>query len=226
MRWTVGLVLALAGGFVTSASRTATGEEPKLPLLLAEDFENGADRWQPSDPKAWKIVKSDKGSVFSQFEKRSKFDPPHRSPYNFALLKDVQVGDFVLTARVRSTVSDYGHRDVCLFFGYQDPAHFYYVHFGKKTDDRANQIFVVNSKDRAKISTKTSSGTDWTDNWHTLKLVRKVESGTVEVYFDDMNTPVMLATDKTFAAGRVGIGSFDDTSEWDDVKLYGVAVTK
>ena len=83
---------------------------------------------------------------------------------------------------------------MCLFFGYQDPAHFYYVHLGKKTDDHANQIFIVNGADRKKISTKTTDGTNWNDDWHSVKIVRKVADGSIEVYFDDMKTPVMTAT--------------------------------
>lgn len=196
-----------------------------LPLLFQEDFEKGADRWEPTDPAAWKVIDTKDGKVFSQFQ-QSKFKPPHRSPLNFALVKDLTVGDFVLEAKCQSTVKDYAHRDLCLFFGYQDPAHFYYVHLGKKTDDHANQIFLVNKADRVKISTKTSEGTNWTDNWHKLKLVRKVGDGAIEVFFDDMKTPVMTASDKTFTWGRVGVGSFDDTGNWDDIKVWGVKAEK
>jgi hypothetical protein len=149
-----------------------------------------------------------------------------REQLNIALLKDIAVGDFILEARLQSTVKDYGHRDMCLFFGYQDPAHFYYVHFGKQTDDHANQIFIVNGADRKKISTKTTLGTNWNDEWHQVKIVRRVSDGTIEIYFDDMTTPVMTATDKTFAWGRIGIGSFDDTGNWDDLKLRGVRVER
>jgi hypothetical protein len=130
--------------------------EDALPLVFEEDFENGAERWEPTDANAWMIQETDKGHVYSQFEKRSKYEPPHRSPYNISLLKDFHVGDFVLDADVLSTHEDYGHRDACLVFGYQDPAHFYYVHLGKKTDDHANQIFIVNEAPRTKISTKTT----------------------------------------------------------------------
>ena len=115
---------------------------------------------------------------------------------------------------------------MCLVFGYQDSGHFYYSHLGKKTDDHANQIFIVNGAPRAKISTKTTPGTNWTDGWHAVKIVRKVADGTIEVYWDDMKTPVQTASDKTFAWGRIGIGSFDDTGNWDDIKLRGVKVDK
>ena len=199
-------------------------DSPKLPVLCREDFEQGADRWSPTDPKAWKIVKSDRGNVYSQFQ-ASKYSPPHRSPLNIALLKDVSASDFVLEARLQSTVKDYGHRDMCLFFGYRDPVHFYYVHLGKQTDDHANQIFIVNDAPRKKISTKTSPGTNWDDAWHQVKIVRRTADGAIEVYFDDMKTPVMTATDKTFTSGRIGVGSFDDTGNWDDVTLSGTRVT-
>ncbi len=54
--------------------------------------------------------------------------------------------------------------------------------------------------------------------------MRKVADGTIEIYFDDLKTPVMTANDKTFTWGQVGIGSFDDSGNWDDVKLRGVRV--
>jgi len=195
------------------------------PLLFRDDFAKGADHWEPTDANAWKVVETKRGKVYSQF-RQSKYEPPHRSPFNFSLIKDLNVGDLVLEARVRSTVEDYPHRDVCVFFGYQDPAHFYYVHFGKKTDDHANQVFIVNGEPRKKISTKTTEGTNWDDDWHHVKVVRHVGDGTIEVYFDDVKKSVMTAKDKTFTWGRVGIGSFDDTADWADVRIYGTRAEK
>jgi hypothetical protein len=207
--------------FVLFSPICLAGDQPgKLPLLFQDNFEKGADRWAPTDPKAWKVIAQGDKQVFSQFQ-QSKYKPRHRSPLNIALLKDVRVGDFVLEAKLQTTARDYPHRDMCLFFGHQDPDHFYYVHLGQRTDDHANQIFLVNGADRTKISTKTTKGTPWDDKWHHVKIVRTVADGQIAVYFDDMKTPVMTATDKTFAWGRVGIGSFDDTGNWDDVRLYG-----
>jgi len=203
-------------------NRGDVAAEDGLPVVFEEGFENGAKHWEPSDAKAWKVKETDDGHVYSQFEKRSKYEPPHRSPYNIALLKEINVGDFVLDADVLSTHEDYGHRDVCLLFGYQGPAHFYYVHLGKKTDDHANQIFIVNDAPRIKISTKTTPGTNWDDQWHHVRIARDTESGSIQIFYDDMETPVMTASDKTFIWGRVGIGSFDDTSDWDNITLRGM----
>ena len=165
------------------------------------------------------------GKAYSQF-KQSAYKPPHRSPLNFALVKDLVLTDFVLEAKAQSTARDYPHRDLCLFFGYQDPRHFYYAHLARRTDDHANQIFVVNGADRRKISTRTTPGTRWTAGWHHLRVVRRSGDGTIEVYFDDLKTPAMTARDRTFLYGQVGVGSFDDTGNWTDVRVHGIKVEK
>ncbi len=197
----------------------------ELPLVVREDFENGADRWHPMDPASWRVLKTDAGHVYS-LHQDSAYKPPHRSPENIAILKETTVSDFQLDLRLQSTVKDYGHRSLVVVFGYQDPAHFYYVHLAKEADDRANQIFLVNDTPRIKISTKTTAGTPWDDAWHRLRIVRNVESGQIDVYFDDFDTPAMTAVDKTFAWGQIGIGSFDDLGNFDDIELRGTEVTR
>lgn len=200
---------------------SASAAEADLPLVYEDGFENGAAHWEPTDPDAWRIVETDRGKVYNQF-KNSKYKPPHRSPLNISLLKDVVVGDFVLTVKVQSTNTGAGaHRDMCLFFGYQDPSHFYYVHLGHRPDPHSSQIMLVNDAPRVMITTNKSPGIPWTDGWHEVKIVRRAGDGTIEIYFDDMRKPVMVANDKTFASGRIGLGSFDDNGNWDDLKLYG-----
>jgi len=196
----------------------------ELQILVREDFEKGAERWEFSDPKAWKVIDTDKGKSLGLVEKTTP-KTPHRSPFGRALLKDLIVGDFVLEADLQSTVKDYPHRDLCLFFGFQDDDHFYYSHLGKTTDKHANQLFIVNGADRMMISTKTTEGTNWTDDWHHVKVVRKVADGTMEVFLDDMKTPVQTATNKTFLWGQVGVGSFDDLGNFDNFVLRGATAT-
>jgi hypothetical protein len=191
-----------------------------LPLVFSEDFESGAGRWVQTDAKAWKVVEEEGNHVYSQFQK-SHYEPPVRSPLNRALVKDVQVADFVLQARMKQTGKEYGHRDMCIFFGYQDPSHFYYVHIATKADAHANSIFIVNGEPRVSIATERTDGTDWGTGYHDVRIVRNCTTGAIEVYYDDMDTPIMRAKDNTFKTGRIGIGSFDDTGQIDDVRLWG-----
>jgi hypothetical protein len=211
-------------GWTTLVAPSVAAEKCDLPLVFADDFESGAAHWEPTDPNAWRIADTDRGKVYNQF-KNSKYKPPHRSPHNISLLKDIAVGDFVMTVKVQSTNPGAGaHQDMCLFFNYQDPAHFYYVHLGKRPDPHSSQIMIVNDAPRVMITKNQSPGIPWDDDWHTVKIVRRVAAGTIEIYFDDMKTPVMSAEDKTFAHGRVGLGSFDDNGNWDDFELRGKIV--
>lgn len=203
----------------------AAADDVKAPdgmkLIYQHDFEDSKmDRCEPTDPTAWKLGEKDGNHYASLIRKDSKFNPQFRSPFNRNLIRDLKLGTFTMDIRVQSTIPDYAHRDLCLFFGYQDDSHLYYVHLGKATDDHANHIFIVNEKPRTKISTKTTAGTPWTDEWHDVRIERNIDSGGVKVYFDDMTTPVMTATDKTFGEGRVGFGSFDDTGNFDDIRIY------
>jgi hypothetical protein len=191
--------------------------------VFSDDFEHGAGRWRSPDPAAFRIEPLDGGHVLHQFQ-QANVQTPVRSPFNRLVVRDVVVGSCQLDVKFKSTARDYPHRSLVLFFGYQDPAHMYYVHFGQRTDDHANNIFIVNDAPRVKISTETTPGTPWDSEWHHGRVIRDVESGKTEVYFDDMTKPVMTAVDKTFTWGRAGIGSFDDTGMFDDVRLYGEVV--
>ena len=218
---TAGLLL-----FVSVGVSALAAEEPEsdLPLIFSEDFESGdLSKWAATDPDAWRIAEQDENHVLNQHA-QSKVETPVRSPFNRAVRRGVIVGDFQLDVDLQSTIRDYGHRDLCLFFGYQDPSHFYYVHLGKETDDHANQIFIVNEAPRTKISTKTTDGTPWDDEWHHVRITRNVETGEIAVFFDDMDEPAMTATDKTFTWGEVGVGSFDDTGNFDNIVLHGNTV--
>jgi hypothetical protein len=207
--------------------RCAFADTPKLPLILKEDFEHGMDRWQTTDPdpakSVWEIIEvGSKGNHALRCTGIAKYEPPFRSPFSIALLKDVKVTDFELTAHVQETHVDAGpHRDLCLFWGYHDPSHFYYAHLGAKADPHACQIFIVNNAPRTMITDKQAKGTPWTEGWHDVKVIRRIEDGSMEVYFDDMRTPYMTARDKTFSWGQIGIGTFDDHGNFDDVVLRG-----
>src|SRR3954469_13278383 len=150
-----------------SCSAFASAEDT-LPLLLKEDFESGMSRWQTTDPKGadpvWKIIEIEpKGNHALRVTGRSKYKPPFTSPLSFALLKDVKVSDFELTAHVQQTrFIKSGNRDLCFFCDYQDPSHFYYAHLVSIADEHACQIFIVNKAPRTMITVKQAKGTPWT----------------------------------------------------------------
>jgi len=223
-----GLLLVACGNLAAEdkcSKKKAPETMDRMPLIFSEDFEEGTENWVPTDEKAWKITENKDGSkVYGTVIRVSNYKPPHRSPHNISLIKDLAVSDFIFTAKVQSTADTGGHRDMCIFFNYQDPANFYYVHMGKKPDPNSSQIMIVDDAPRKPITENESPGVPWTGDWHKVKVVRKVDTGAIEIYFDDMDKPIMVATNKTFKAGQIGVGSFDDLGNWDDIKIYGKKV--
>jgi len=176
-----------------------------------------------SDPKAWKFSPSNALELATQ----SDYKPLVRSPFNIALIADRVFEDFVLEADLMQTSREYGHRDMCLFFGFQTPTNFYYAHIATAADPHAHNIFIVNAQPRTNIATKTTKGVNWGSGiWHKVRLERKLADGSIRVFFDTMTEPIMVAEDKTFGAGYVGFGSFDDTGMVDNIKIWGNKVQR
>ena len=220
MRTLINLTLTLA---LIAFAAIGTGCGGGMPLVFSADFEEGSlDAWEPTDTKAWRVEDGHGGKVLSLFQ-QSKYAPSVRSPLNINLVKDVVVGSFEMELQMHSTTKDYGHRDMCLFFGHQDPSHFYYVHIANQSDAHANSIFLVNGEPRVSIAKTRTEGTKWDDNWHSIRLVRDVETGSIEVFFDDNPEPIMTAVDEHFESGRIGVGSFDDTGQYDNIRIRGIS---
>ena len=173
-----------------------------------------------SDPSAFEVG-VEGGDVVLTAKGGAKYAPPHRSPLNIALLDTPAFGDFVLDLEMQQTGREYGHRDLCLFFGHQDPARYYYVHIASKADPNAHNVFLVDGAPRRSFAARTTTGIDWgsPDSWHRVRLVRVGAS--IRVYFDDLDTPIMEAEDSTHGVGRIGFGSFDDEGRFRRIRIQG-----
>jgi hypothetical protein len=177
-----------------------------------------------TDTNAWRITKTN-DTIALDLVTQSKYKPPVRSPVNMAVLADKVFKDFVLEVNLIQTGKEYGHRDMCLFYGLQDPSHFYYTHIATAADDHAHNIFIVNDAPRTKIAKETTKGVNWgLGIWHKVRLERKASDGSIKVFFDDMAKPIMVAEDKTFDSGYIGFGSFDDTGMIDNIRIWGPSV--
>lgn len=174
-----------------------------------------------SDPQAWRFSTAEgRGAI--ELHRQSEYKPRVRSPVNIALLANRQFGDFVLEVVMVQTGREYGHRDMCIFFGAKDPSNFYYVHLATAADDHAHNIFLVNDEPRVKIASKTTAGVNWgLGVWHKVRLERTRADGAIRVFFDDFSQPIMTATDTHLDAGLIGFGSFDDTGMVANIRVWG-----
>ncbi len=213
-------VLTLAD--VTSTS--GAGEIPEgYQLVYSQDFdcEESVGDFEMTDPQAWRFSTNGNGSGAMELFKASDYRARVRSPYNIALLRGHQFGDFILELDMQQTGREYGHRDMCLFFAAKDTTNFYYVHMATVADPNAHNIFLVNDEPRRNIAKKTTDGVEWgTEVWRHVRLERTVADGKIRVFYEDMDTPIMEAEDKHFDFGRIGVGSFDDTGKVDNIHVW------
>lgn len=204
-------------------AQTPAGSLPEGWRLAYEQHFDGPESFAAlalTDPGAWTFA--DDGQTRSlELVRQSKYQPPFRSPLNMALLAEPVLGDFILEVDLVQTGREYGHRDMCLFFGFQDPAHFYYVHLATAADEHAHNVFIVNGAPRTKLAQPATSGVQWgLGVWHRVRLERRLADGSIRVFFDDLAQPVMATTDRTFGAGWIGFGSFDDTGKIDNIRVW------
>ena len=212
------LRVALLGLALHVTAFCEAAEPADTAVLFEEDFEQGTQRWEIVDDESWEIQQHGLGNSLAIKQRDSQYKPEVRSPTHIALMKDVEVASFELTFKVKSTKNTGNHRDCCVFFNYQNPTNFYYIHLGAKPDAHSGQIFIVKDAPRTAL-THNQTRTPWTEDWHHVKLMRDAEKGTIAIYFDDMNTPHLEVQDTTFGKGRVGLGSFDDMNAFDEVRL-------
>lgn len=219
------LALGAAGCASHRPEANPAGEQvpPGYSLLFYQDFEEATarDDFVFTDAKAWELrLGGAEGTL--DLVRQSNYEPPHRSPVNIALIRNWKFRDFVLEVNLLQTGRVYNHQDMCIFFGFQDPAHFYYTHIAVTPDDHAHNIFIVDDAPRTKLADNPDEGVTWGQNvWHTARLERNVQSGTIRVFFDNMETPILQADDTSFGEGYIGFGSFDDDGKVDNVKIWG-----
>ena len=216
------LVLSLtACGSLPDGNNVPSGYE----RVYGQDFAFKGGRYEldVSDPSAWEWhLDAEARQTWFEAARGSDYQPPHRSPHTIALVRNLEVGDFVFELDVMNTApaSRGGHRDLCFFFGWQDPANFYYVHLAPGPDDHAHNAFVVDDAARRRVGDVAAEGIDWGEGWHHVRLERTLEDGLIRVYFDDMQVPVIEATDRSHGWGRLGFGTFDDSGRYTNVQVF------
>jgi hypothetical protein len=194
-----------------------------FPLVYEQDFEDPSslDDFVFADPGPWFLTGGNGGGKGLEWAGKGEYQPPYRSPFGIAVLSTLSAGDFVFEADVLQTGREYGHRDVCIFFSFQDSSSFYYTHIASRADNAAHQIHIVNNAPRTPVTGTRTDGVRWIDgHWHRIRVERFSGTGEIKVYFDDMDTPIMVATDKTFIEGYFGFGTFDDSGKIDNIRIW------
>lgn len=183
------------------------------------------------DPASWTIIPEANwgsgrlmdGTDFAFLIEPGENRPPVRRPQAQIILKDPVWEEVTLTTRFRMLYSDqHFGRDAVLIFGYQDDTHYYYAHLCDDSKGRVHNVIMrVDGDTRTIISSDDKPEPRLTNEWQTARIVH-TKDGRIEVYFEDMDTAYMVTTDTTYPAGRVGVGSFNDTAVFDWFEVTGI----
>ena len=214
-----------SGGSGGSGEQPPEGVPADYKLVYAQTFAAPASLGDLvlANPTQWKHDAA--GFVAST---GASYAPPFRSPFSVAIIKAIKVKSFVMDAEMLQTSPDGdAHRDMVFIWNFMSPSKFYYSHISTAHDGVAHNILIVNDADRKAISTTFSAGYDWGRNvWKKLRVVRDVESGAMSVFDLDAPTQAILtANDKTFTDGYVGFGSFDNSGQVRNVKVWAATST-
>jgi hypothetical protein len=216
--WAVCTALVFAMAVVSGVAFRRTPAQIGIRAInFVDGFEHGQlDAWQMPHPEDWEIL-SENGNHYLHM-KRSRDPGVPRRPLQFALPKAANVGSFDFRVRTRRA-----GKSMIVVFNYVDTLHFYYAHFSADTGSTQpvhNGIFLVNNAPRVRIVGLDAPPALPDDSWHQIRVSRDAESGQIEVWSDVQSQPIFTVVDRTFTCGQIGIGSFDETGDFDDVELH------
>jgi len=146
---------------------------------------------------------------------------------NIALLADRLFGDFVLEVDLIQTGKEYGHRDMCLFFGCQSPTNFYYAHIATAADDHAHNVSSSTAR-RGPRSRRRRPGRQLGPGvWHKgppgTPAGRRQESGFISTISPN---PSWWPRTKRWAPATSASGHLNDTGMVDNLRVWAPTVEK
>jgi hypothetical protein len=187
-----------------------------LTAFAAETLNVFGLHWSVPVASDWKISSQDGAELLSLVQNRGPLPGPRR-PIQFALADDV-----FEHVTVEAEVKPLG-RSLLIVFAYRDAEHFDYAHLSADTGAKQpvhNGIFHVYGGERVRISSERGPAAfAEPGRWYRVKLVYDGGSGRVRVTVDGQLIPALDAVDASLGAGRLGIGSFDETAEFRNVRI-------
>ncbi len=165
----------------------------------------------------WEIKNESGGEVLHMAQSRGPLPGPRR-PIQFALLDMPPARDVTVELDIRPL-----QKSCIIVFAYQDPDHFDYAHLSIDTaakQPRHNGVFHVYQGERVRISSPEGPAAfPETGHWYHVVLKFSGESGEVKVSVEGKEIPALHAFDTSLNQGRIGLGSFDETGDFRNVRV-------
>jgi fibronectin type 3 domain-containing protein len=202
------------GVLVVAGQNVEITQAPPVPVCFSDNFDDGnADGWTPLTPSRWQ-VSNDAGSL-RYFLNTTNYDSPDGIRMGeIALTNSGPWGDFVFECLAKSAdaVVGGGAADLCIAFGYQDADSYYYINFNETPG--LTQLHRVHDGNQATLATYNDA--TFSDNdYHALRLERS--GNQIRAFFDGIE--LFAVNDGFFGEGQIGVGSYNDSGYFDDIKI-------
>lgn len=187
--------------------------------VAADSFDVFGYTWTVPSSTDWKIENESNSPVLRLLVGKEPLPGPRR-PYQFAIASTPRFENVEVTADLRPT-----KRSLIIVFAYHDPEHFDYAHLSTDAAEKQsvhNGVFHVYGGERVRISNEIGPAAfPAVDRWYRVKLKYDAKTGEINVSVDGHPVPALHAFDLSLGAGQVGIGSFNETGDFKNVKITG-----
>ncbi len=190
-----------------------------LTLCAADTLQVFGYKWTVPNAADWKVDQEGGTSVLHLVTAREPLPGPRR-PNQFAVADTSDFTRVTVQADVRPL-----KKSLMIVFAYRDAAHFDYAHLSTDSATKQpvhNGIFHVYGGERVRISSEVGRPAfPGADRWYHIQLTYDSKSGTVQVSVDDRLIPALHAVDLSLGPGKVGVGSFNETADFKNIKIVG-----
>lgn len=195
----------------------------KLVLLLAFALTSQAAdaisvfgyHWTVDKPADWAV----ENGILRLITSSEPVPGQPRRPTHFVLAETPSFRKVTIEADVKRN-----QRSLIFVYAWQDANHYDYVHISSDNalkQNVHNGVFHVFGGERVRISPLDGPAALPTTDWTPIKLVFDGDTGRCYMEVNGKRNPSLEAVDLSLRHGRVGMGSFDETGDFRNVKISG-----
>ncbi len=169
--------------------------------------------WIPLTELRWSVF-ADNGNN-ALFLNTTLYDALSGNGLGEYILSPDSYEDFTLTVEAKpNEPASNGNADYALVFGFEDGNNYYYMLFNRNASN--TELHKVVDGDRVLLDAAT---TGWLidDEYHTVAV--SVTSSYVEIRFDGNTVIEYTNLSGAIPVGKVGLGSFNDSAYFDDIRI-------
>jgi hypothetical protein len=188
-------------------------------LPAADTLQAFGKQWGVVNAADWSDTKENGAELLSLLKNRGPLPGPRR-PIQFAIAETPMFHSVRIELDTRPK-----QRSLMIVFAYRDGAHFNYAHLSvDKGSEQTyhNGIFHVYGGERVRISSEAGPAAfAASGRWYHVVLDWSGKTGEIRTAVDGQEIPALHAVDLSHSSGKVGLGSFDETGDFRNVKITG-----